>query len=234
MIIREKYLEKIRPFYEQDLIKVIVGVRRCGKSVLLTQIVDELKAKGVEDNQIIYINFEFEKYSDLLNHHEFHNYIEKQIIGDKKFYLFFDEIQKVDKWELAVNSFKAMFGEKVSIFVTGSNSDLLSGELATHIAGRYVSFKVYPFTFKEICEFKKIDDKNIYELKNEFDDYLLWGGMPQRVTLTDEDQFRTYLSDIYDSVTGKYDSTKLLKYIIKDDFKDIVKKQVGKLAPKVK
>ena len=203
MIIREKYLEKIRPFYEQDLIKVIVGVRRCGKSVLLTQIIDELKAKGVDDNQIIYINFEFEKYSNLLEHHEFHNYIEKLIVGDKKFYLFFDEIQKVSGWELAVNSFKAMFGDKVSIFITGSNSDLLSGELATHIAGRYVSFKVYPFTFKEICEFKKIDDKNIYELKQEFDDFLLWGGMPQRVTMTDEREFRTYLSDIYDSILVK-------------------------------
>lgn len=203
MIIREKYLSKIRPFYEKDLIKVITGIRRCGKSVILNQIISELKENGISDEQIIYINFEFEDYYALCNHQEFNKYIESKIINDKKYYLFFDEIQKVDKWELCVNSFKAVHGDKVSIFITGSNSDLLSGELATHIAGRYVSFKVYPFTFKEVCELKNITNKNKYELKEYFDEYMLWGGMPQRFVMEDEYQTRTYLADIYNSIVVK-------------------------------
>lgn len=203
MIIREKYLSKIRPFYDLDLIKVITGIRRCGKSVILTQIIDELKEKGIKEEQIIYINFEFEKYYDICNHKDLNDYIEKRIIKEKKYYLFFDEIQNVDKWELTINSFKAVHGDKVSIFITGSNSDLLSGELATHIAGRYVSFKVYPFTFSEVCELKGIKEKNKYELESYFDEYIIWGGMPQRFVLNEEEQTRIYLLDIYNSIVIK-------------------------------
>ena len=203
MIIREKYLAKIRPFYEQDLIKVITGIRRCGKSVILNQIMNELKENGVETEQIIYINFEFDDYYHLCNHTEFNKYVESKIVNDKKYYLFFDEIQRVDKWELTVNSLKAVHSDKVSIFITGSNSDLLSGELATHIAGRYVSFKVYPFTFKEACELKNVLDKNKYELQNHFNEYMIWGGMPQRFVMGDEYQTRTYLNDIYNSIVIK-------------------------------
>ena len=203
MIIREKYLSKIRPFYEHDLIKVITGIRRCGKSVILKQIMNELKENGVKEDQIIYINFEFEEYYNLCNHLEFNNYIENKIINNNKYYLFFDEIQKVKKWELAINSFKAVHEDKVSIFITGSNSDLLSGELATHIAGRYVSFKIYPFTFKEVCDLKEITNKDKYELKKDFDEYVIWGGMPQRFIMTDEEQTITYLSDIYNSIVIK-------------------------------
>jgi len=203
MIIREKYLSKIRPFYDQDLIKVITGIRRCGKSVILNQIMNELKNNGVEEEQIIYLNFEFEDYYDLCNHIEFNKYIECKIVNDKKYYLFFDEIQKVDKWELSVNSFKAVHGDKVSIFITGSNSDLLSGELATHIAGRYVSFKIYPFTFKEVCELKNTLDKNKYELQDNFNEYMIWGGMPQRFVMGDEYQIRTYLADVFNSIVIK-------------------------------
>ncbi len=203
MIIREKYLSKIRPFYDQDLIKVITGIRRCGKSVILKQIIDELKNNGVEEKQIIYLNFEFEDYYNLCNHLAFNEYIENKIVNDKKYYLLFDEIQKVDKWELAVNSFKAIHGDKVSIFITGSNSDLLSGELATQIAGRYVSFKIYPFTFKEVCELNNILDKNKFELQDYFNEYMIWGGMPQRFMLSDEYQIRTYLSDVFNSIVIK-------------------------------
>ena len=203
MIIREKYLSKIRPFYEHDLIKVITGIRRCGKSVILKQIMNELKENGVKDEQIIYINFEFEEHYNLCNHLDFNKYIENQIINNNKYYLFFDEIQKVKKWELAINSFKAVHEDKVSIFITGSNSDLLSGELATHITGRYVSFKIYPFTFKEVCDLKGITNKDKYELKKDFDEYVIWGGMPQRFIMTDEEQTITYLSDIYNSIVIK-------------------------------
>ena len=199
MIIRERYLSKIRPFYDQDLIKVIMGIRRCGKSVLLLQIIDELKEKGIEEKQIIYINFENEDYSFIKNDIDLHNYIKEKITNKEKYYLFFDEIQNVKDWEKAINSFKA--SKNVSIFITGSNSDLLSGELATHLAGRYVSFKIYPLTFSEVCELKNIKEKE--DIEEAFDDYITWGGMPQRFMLTDEMQTKTYLSDIYDSIVVK-------------------------------
>lgn len=203
MIIREKYLSKIRPFYDVDIIKVITGIRRCGKSIILMQIMDELKNKGIDEEQIIYFNFEFEDYYFIKNDLDLHNYIKDKIVNDKKYYLFFDEIQNVENWEKAVNSFKAKYRDNVSIFITGSNSDLLSGELATHLAGRYVSFKVYPFTFKEVCELKNINGKNKYELENDFNEYIKWGGLPQRFIMTDENQIKTYLSDIYNSIIVK-------------------------------
>ena len=199
MIIRERYLSKIRPFYDQDLIKVIMGIRRCGKSVLLLQIIDELKEKEIEEKQIIYINFENEDYSFIKNDIDLHNFIKEKITNKEKYYLFFDEIQNVKDWEKAINSFKAT--KNVSIFITGSNSDLLSGELATHLAGRYVSFKIYPLTFSEVCKLKKIKEKK--DIEDVFEDYITWGGMPQRFMLTDEMQTKTYLSDIYDSIVVK-------------------------------
>ena len=203
MIKREKYLKKIRPFYEQDLIKVITGIRRCGKSVILNQIMDELRQSWVKDEQIIYINFEFTDYIDINDAKKFNDFIEKKLINKNKYYVFFDEIQNVDRWEKVVNSLKAKYNENISIFITGSNSDLLSGELATHIAGRYVSFKIYPFTFDEVCELKDIKDKDKYELERTFDDYIIWGGMPQRFLMNDELQIKTYLSDVYNSIVVK-------------------------------
>jgi len=199
MIIREKYLSKIRPFYEQDLIKVITGIRRCGKSVLLLQIVDELEKNGISKNQIIYINFEDEDYSFIRNDIELHNYIKSKIKNKEKYYLLFDEIPRVKEWEKAINSFKAT--KNVSIFITGSNSDLLSGELATYLAGRYVSFKIFPLTFKEVCELKNIENRE--EIEKAFDDYITWGGLPQRFMMQDEFQTKTYLSDIFDSIVLK-------------------------------
>lgn len=199
MIIRERYLSKIRPFYDQDLIKVIMGIRRCGKSVLLLQIIEELKEEGIPESQIIYINFENEDYSFIKNDIDLHNYIKKKIVNKEKYYLFFDEIQNVKDWEKAINSFKS--SKNVSVFITGSNSDLLSGELATHLAGRYVSFKLYPLTFGEVCVLKNLKERT--EIEDAFDDYITWGGMPQRFMLTDEMQTRTYLSDIYDSIVVK-------------------------------
>ena len=203
MIKREKYLKNIRPFYDQDLIKVITGIRRCGKSVILTQIMDELKQNGIREEQIIYINFEFIDYIDIMDAKKLNNFIEEKFVNKDKYYVFFDEIQNVDKWEKVVNSLKSKYNQNISIFITGSNSDLLSGELATHIAGRYVSFKVYPFTFDEVCELKDIKEKDKYELERVFDDYIIWGGMPQRFSMNDELQVKTYLSDVYNSIVVK-------------------------------
>lgn len=142
-------------------------------------------------------------YVDISDAKKLNSYIENKMLNDKKYYLFFDEIQNVIGWEKVVNSFKAKYGEKVSIFITGSNSDLLSGELATHIAGRYVSFKIYPFTFDEVCELKNIDTSNKYELDKAFNDFIIWGGIPQRFTMEDEIQMKTYLLDIYNSIVVK-------------------------------
>lgn len=199
MVIRERYLKLIIPFYNQDLIKVLIGIRRSGKSVILKQIIDELIANGVDDNHIIYINFEdydFEEYTDAK---KLNDYIKEKIIDDKKYYIFFDEIQNVEKWEKVVNSLRAT--KNTSIFITGSNSDLLSSDLATHIAGRYVSFKVTPFTFKEVCELLNITDSR--DIENAFNDYIKWGGMPQRFMQKNDISKKTYLNDIYDSIVIK-------------------------------
>ena len=199
MIKREKYLKNIRGFYDQDLIKVITGIRRSGKSTLLKQIIDELKESGVNKEKIIYINFEDIEMSFIKNDMDLNAYIKKQIKDDQKYYLLFDEIQNVVDWEKAVNSFKAT--KNVSIFITGSNSNLLSGELATLLAGRYVSFKIQPFSFKEVCDLKGIEDKD--EIEKAFEDYMKWGGMPQRFYFKDEQETKNYLMDLYDSIVVK-------------------------------
>lgn len=199
MVIRERYLKQIRPFYDQDLIKVLIGIRRSGKSVILNQIIDELREKGIDDKHIIYINFEDFDYDEYTDPKKLNDYVKGKIIDSKKYYLFFDEIQNVDKWEKVINSFRAT--QNTSIFITGSNSDLLSSDLATHIAGRYVSFRITPFTFKEACELLNISDRQGQE--NEFSDYIKWGGLPQRFMQTDDESRKIYLNDVYDSIVIK-------------------------------
>lgn len=199
MIIRERYLKLIRPFYDQDLIKVLIGIRRSGKSVILTQIMDELKQKSIDSKHIIYMNFEDYDYEAYTDPQKLNDYIKEKINDDEKYYIFFDEIQNVDKWERVVNSLRAT--KNTSIFITGSNSDLLSSDLATHIAGRYVSFKVTPFTFEEVCELLNVTDSR--DIEDEFNDYIKWGGMPQRFMQNDDNSKRTYLYDIYDSIIMK-------------------------------
>lgn len=198
MIIRENYLKKIRPFYNQDLIKVITGIRRSGKSVLLHQILNEIKENNVDNEHIIYLNFELQDYEEIKNANSLNEYVKNKIKDEGKYYLFFDEIQNVEEWEKVINSFKASLN--VSIFITGSNSNLLSGELATHLAGRYISFRIQPFSFKEVCEFKNSENIDKEKL---FEDYLKWGGLPQRFTIGDEEQIIAYLENIYDSIVLK-------------------------------
>ncbi len=199
MVIRHRYLDQIRPFYNQDLIKVIIGIRRSGKSVILTQIIDELKQNGIKEDHIIYINFEDFDFEEYTEPKKLNKYVKDKIKDQKKYYLFFDEIQNVTSWEKVINSFRAT--KNTSIFITGSNSDLLSGDLATHIAGRYVSFKITPFTFSEVVELKKLKNKKDIEL--EFEDYIKWGGMPQRFMQEDDWSKKTYLNDVYDSIIIK-------------------------------
>ena len=197
MLIRERYLKEIRPFYKQDMIKVLVGIRRCGKSVILYQIMNELKSCGVDDEHIIYINFEDFDFDEYTDPKKLNEYVKSKITDENKYYIFFDEIQNVDSWEKVVNSLRAT--KNTSIFITGSNSDLLSNDLATHIAGRYVSFKIMPFSFIEACELMDVHDN--YDAF--FLDYVKWGGMPQRFMQQDDLSRRNYLKDIYDSVVVK-------------------------------
>lgn len=154
MIKREQILKRIRPFYDSELIKVLVGLRRSGKSVLLHQIIEELKYNGVEEEQIIYINFEDFQYSHITDAEKLYHYICERRENEDKYYLFFDEIQMVTEFERVINSFRATWD--VSIFITGSNGKLLSGELATLLSGRYVSFRVAPFSFWNTVRLKRL------------------------------------------------------------------------------
>lgn len=151
MIKRTVYLNRINPFIDKDIIKVITGICRSGKSVLLQQIQDELIQRGKNKSNFIYINFEDLQYESLLDYETLNKELVKRIQQiDGKAYIFLDEIQKVISWEKTINSLRASFD--CDIYITGSNSQLLSGELATEIAGRYIEIKVYPFSFSEFLK----------------------------------------------------------------------------------
>ena len=195
MLKREIYLSRIRGFYDSDLIKILVGIRRCGKSVILKQIIEEIKEKGIEEDHILYINFEFVEFEDLKDYKKLNGYIKEKIKDNKKYYIFLDEIQNVEKFEIIVNSLRASL-ENISIFITGSNSKLLSNELSTVLSGRYVLFNIYPLTYKEYIE---LTGKNSKE-EESFWDFVKWGGLPNRVQFTDEINIKDYLHSVFDSI----------------------------------
>ena len=200
MIKREMYLKKIRDSYDSELIKIIVGVRRSGKSVLMMQIIDELKEKGINEDHIIYINFEDYDYTDYTKPKEFNKYIKDKIKDNDKYYLLFDEIQNVEDFEKVINSFRVTMN--VSIFITGSNSKVLSGDLSTHLAGRYINIKMMPFTFSEYLELQ--NSQGIIKDKDEaFLEYVEWGGMPQIYNSTSIQERKMYLRDVYNTVILK-------------------------------
>ena len=194
MLKREIYLNKIREFYESDLVKILVGIRRAGKSVILEQIMEELKNKNVDENHIIYVNFEFIEYENLTDYKELNKYVKEKIIDDNMYYLFFDEIQNVSNFEKVINSLRA--SKKVSIFITGSNSRLLSDELSTVLSGRYVSFKINPLSYKEVLELlgEKQSTDEIFE------DYIKWGSLPNRFQFKKEESIKNYLYGVFDSI----------------------------------
>ena len=146
MLTREGYLSKIRGFYNSDLVKILVGIRRCGKSVILQQIIKELKDDGVEEDHIIDVNFEFIEYEELKDYKKLNTYIKDKIKDKKIYYIFLDEVQNVDKFEYVVNSIRASV-KNVSIFITGSNSKMLSDELSSVLSGRYVLFNISPLSY---------------------------------------------------------------------------------------
>ena len=203
MIIREKYLSQIRPFYDSDLIKIITGIRRSGKSVVMQQIKDEISKKS--DN-IFYFEFE-----DRITKSRFQNANEiiKNVISNKKdglCYVFFDEIQDYDGWEEICKTLRL---KQCPVFITGSNQKLLSKEYTKNLSGRYVSFKIYPFVYKEILEYCNELNRNISEL-----DYIIWGGFPKRFEFNDEMAMKSYLKDlnetiIYNDLSLRYNIKKI-------------------------
>ena len=195
MLKREMYLSRIRGFYDSDLIKILVGIRRCGKSVILKQIIDEIKAKDVDDEHIVYINFEYIEYEELRDYKKLNKYIKEKIRDNKKYYIFLDEIQKVIKFEEVVNSLRASLNN-ISIFITGSNSKLLSNELSTVLSGRYVLFNIYPLSYKE---FIALTNKN-GESEDTFWNFVKWGGLPNRTQFVDETNIKDYLHSVFDSI----------------------------------
>ena len=202
MIKREMYMRRIRPFIGSDLIKVMTGIRRCGKSVMLELIQQELKETGVNPDQIISINFEDMSYTHLQTASSLHDEIKKRAAGiEGKVYLFFDEIQEVEDWEKCINSLRISLD--CDIYITGSNARLLSGELATYLGGRYVEFVIYPFSFAEFMDLYRTIAPN-ESVQQCFQKYLLVGGMPYLSNIRYADApSKQYLHDLFNSVQLK-------------------------------
>ncbi len=190
MIIRSHYIEQIRPFFESDLIKVITGIRRCGKSVIMSQIAEEFRTAG---KNVLYINFEILEYSSMIPDAEaLEEYVGKYLNESKKLYVFLDEVQLVRDWNIACRSLRL---KNLSLFITGSNSKLLSREFTKELSGRYVSFRVYPFVYKELSEYSEQLEKN-YSVN----DYLIYGGFPKVAELPDKETVIQYLNDLNQTI----------------------------------
>ena len=245
MLKREKYLAKIRGFYHtESLIKIIYGMRRSGKSVILNQIMEEIIDSGVNKDNIIYINFESLKYDFIKNAKDLYNYVESLKINNNKYYVFLDEIQKVDDFEKGINSLRIT--GNYSIFITGSNSRMTLLELSTDLSGRYVSFRINPLSFKEVVELTKTKEKDYEKL---LFDIFKWGALPQRFSFENDMDKINYLSSVYDSIILKdvverlgikniASFNKILQYILdteskgfsRDNVIDYLKKEYHEIA----
>lgn len=217
MIQREYYMQQIRPFIGKDIVKVLTGMRRCGKSVMMELVQAELKEGGVSAAQILSLNFEDLSNAPLCDAVALDEWVKEQAARiEGKVYLFLDEIQEVQGWEKVINSLRVSMD--VDIYITGSNAKLLSGELSTYLAGRYVQFVIYPFSYREFLLGQEAEDSSRL-----FQKYLLLGGMPFLLTLGyQEDAARVYLKDAYNSVLlkdivqrNKLRDTDLLERIIR-------------------
>ena len=204
MIKRELYIEKIKSFIDKDIIKVLTGIRRSGKSVMLKLIMEELKQNKIDEKQFININFENLINRELTTADKLYEYILKKASEiKKKCYIFLDEIQEVKDWEKCINSLRVNEEYDFDIYITGSNAKLLSGELSTYLAGRYVEFVIYPFSFKEFLETLKSIQQDV-STREAFQKYVKFGGMPFLYNLTfEEEASLQYLKDIYSSIILK-------------------------------
>ena len=199
---RDLYLKQLIEFKDKPLIKVITGIRRCGKSTLLSLFENHLEASGIDADQIIRMNFESFKFDELTNYKELHQYIDEQLIEkNKKYYILLDEVQQVDAWEKVINAF--LVDANVDVYITGSNAYLLSSELSTLLSGRYVEIKMQPLSFKEYLDF--IDsDKKSENLEDLFNQYLEFGGLPTIAQLLDTPEtIGPFLEGVYTSVLIK-------------------------------
>lgn len=197
---RSNYMERIRRFYDSSLIKVLTGVRRCGKSVLLRQIQNDLLESGITGkDHIIAVDFEDLRFVKLRNYLKLNDYLLNLMTDDGKYYIFLDEIQHVRQFERVLSSLKAT--SNVSIFVTGSNSKLLSGRLATLLVGRCKEFKIRPFSYSEFLQYLVKNNKPMPT--NPMQNYLRYGGMPQRLDYESEEDIKGYLKDVYNGIVEK-------------------------------
>ena len=197
MIQRKEYLDLLKKWKDEQVIKVITGIRRCGKSTLLTLYQDYLRTQGVADDQIIYVNFEELEYEDLLDYKALYSYIKSRLHSEKTTYIFLDEIQQVANFQKAVDSLYVK--QNMDIYITGSNAYLLSGELATLLSGRYVEINMLPLSFAEFCELKGGSDKDAL-----LAEYMKNGGLPYIAKLSgDTEKVDMYLEGIYNTIIVK-------------------------------
>lgn len=197
IIQRQDYIEKIKLFINNHIIKVLIGTRRSGKSTILKQIIDSLLNDGIPQENIVWINFELSDYFEITDIKKLEDYISCQIENvEGRIYLFFDEIQVIPQWEKLINSYFAK--EIFDIYITGSNSKLLSGEFATYLSGRYVELNIYPFSFQEYIEYHEISD----DYKSHFYNYLEDGGMPSTYNYKGDDK-NLVIMDLYNSIVLK-------------------------------
>lgn len=213
---RDLYLDQLISFQDLNLIKIVTGIRRCGKSSLLKLMVEHLKKTGISDCQIIEMNFESMSFSEM-DHKQLYEYVKKKVLVNNKMYLFFDEIQRVKKWQNAINSFSVDFN--CDIYITGSNAFLLSSELSTYLSGRYVEIKMLPLSFSEFIDFhgytlnRSVSPKGdlrayindadgiTYEVRELFDAYVKYGGMPSIADVgLHQDKVSAVLDGIYSAV----------------------------------
>ena len=198
MIIRENYLKIMIDSKDTEFIKVITGIKRCGKSTLLLMLKDYLLNSGIKEDNIIYMNFESAKFDDIKDYKDLYNYV-KERIKNERVYLLLDEVQNVKAFEKAINSFKVNFD--IDIYITGSNAYLLSSELSTLLSGRYIEIKIYPLSFKEYLKFNDYNNSN---LEDKFNEYLKYGGLPAITLIKNNDELvLSYLNDIYSTIVKK-------------------------------
>ena len=198
---REKYLNKIRPFYDSDIIKVITGIRRCGKSFILRSIMNELLERGIEEKQIIYIPLDRRGYKNIKTPEELELKIESMLGKEDKCYLFIDEVQNVFGFESVVHAYAE---EGYSIFITGSNSYLLSDEISTKLTGRYLNFETFTLDFSEYLDMKSFFKKDInQDLYLEFEEYVVNGGFPKTLEFDDIPTRQTYTRGIISEIFEK-------------------------------
>ncbi len=197
MIKRMRYIDELKSVMGKQVIKVLLGMRRVGKSTLLMQIQEELLSQGVRQDQIISINYEWLEYEPLKEYRELHAYIQSKMTSNDKYYVFLDEIQEVESFEKVVNDLNSK--GQAELFITGSNSKLLSGELATLLTGRFYTIEILPLSFKEIMDTDAIS-KHSKDGNKELLDYICLGGMPGRYLFEEENTAKNYISDMYQSI----------------------------------